>query len=86
MAFGAQDALRDLGVSADECWVAGYDDVEMASWASFGPTTVRQPTRAMVVDSVALLLERIANPDLPARRIAHPSTLLVRRSTPLARS
>lgn len=82
MAFGAQDALRDLRISPEECWVVGYDDVDMASWPSFGLTTVRQPTREMVVDGVSLLLERIQNPELPPRRLSHPSTLLIRHSTP----
>ena len=83
MAFGAQDALRDLKVSPHECWVVGYDDVEMASWVSFSLTTVRQPTREMVIDSVTLLLARIRDPGLPPRRLSHPGTLLVRGSTPL---
>lgn len=82
MAFGAQDALRDLRISPEECWVVGYDDVDMASWPAFSLTTVRQPTREMVADGVALLLERIRHPELPPRRLSHPSTLLVRHSTP----
>ena len=84
MAFGAQDALRELGVPARDCWVVGYDDVEMASWASFSLTTVRQPTREMVGAGVAMLLERIEQPDLPPRRVCYPSALLIRGSTPLS--
>lgn len=83
MAFGAVDALRELGVSSEECWVVGYDDVEMASWESFNLTTVRQPIKEMAAAGVTLLLERIQQPTLPPRRIVYSSTLLVRKSTPL---
>lgn len=86
MAFGALDALRDLEVSPEECWVIGYDDVEMASWESFNLTTVRQPIREMATAGVNMLLERVAQPKLPPRRLSYPSTLLVRKSTPLAGS
>lgn len=83
MAFGAIDALRDLGVTSEECWVLGYDDVDMASWGSFNLTTVRQPIREMATAGVTMLLERIQQPKLPPRRVVYSSTLLVRQSTPL---
>ncbi|MCZ2401649.1 LacI family DNA-binding transcriptional regulator [Paenarthrobacter sp. Z7-10] len=81
MAFGAIDALRahrDAG--GDGCWIVGYDDVEMASWQSFDLTTVRQPSREMARAGTRMLLQRIASPGLPARRLEFPCQLIVRGS------
>ncbi len=83
MALGALDTMRDLGIRTEECWVVGYDDVDMASWASFNLTTVRQPIRDMTAAGVAMLLERVEEPTLAPRRLSYPSALLVRGSTPL---
>ena len=83
MAFGALDALRRVGAEARDCWVIGYDDVEMAAWSSFSLTTVRQPSREMAREGARLLLERLKEPGSPARRIGFPSTLIVRASTPI---
>jgi LacI family transcriptional regulator len=83
MAFGALDALRAQGVDSKECWVIGYDDVEMASWDSFSLTTVRQPSRDMAKAGAKLLVERIAQPELAPRRVTFPCDLIVRASTAL---
>lgn len=82
MAFGVLDTLRDLGIGPEDCWVVGYDDVEMAAWDSFNLTTIRQPSRDMAAAGVAMLLERIKEPTLAPRRMSYPSVLLVRGSTP----
>lgn len=85
MAFGALDALRVSGQArANECWVIGYDDVDMAAWESFNLTTVSQPSREMARTGVKLLLERINSPDLPARRVNFPCELIVRGSSAFA--
>jgi LacI family transcriptional regulator len=81
MAFGALDALRKNRLSApDDCWVIGYDDVEMASWESFGLTTVRQPSREMARVGARMLLDRLQNPDLPAQQVRFPGHLVRRKS------
>lgn len=85
MAFGALDALRVLGLRPGvDCWVVGYDDVDMASWPSFDLTTVHQPSREMARRGTAMLLERIAEPGLPTRREILPCELIVRGSTSAA--
>jgi LacI family transcriptional regulator len=62
LAFGVLDAARRLRIAVpDELWVAGYDDVEIASWPAFDLTTVRQPTSAMAQVAVEMLLRRIGN-------------------------
>ena len=81
MAFGALDALRSCGLAADDLWVVGYDDVEMAAWPSFSLTTVRQPSRAMAREAVGMLLERLASPLLPRQQVQFPCELIVRGST-----
>ncbi|NKX55537.1 LacI family DNA-binding transcriptional regulator [Arthrobacter mobilis] len=84
MAFGALDALRRAARDQGECWVIGYDDVDMAAWSSFNLTTVRQPSRDMARTGVQLLLERLKNPGAPPRKVDFPSELIVRGSTGLA--
>lgn len=85
MAFGALDALRSHGLSAPEdCWVIGYDDVEMADWESFSLTTVRQPSREMARAGAQMLLDRLQTPGLPLQQVEFPSVLIPRRSTSYA--
>lgn len=85
MAFGALDALRGNQLSVPEdCWVIGYDDVEMASWESFSLTTVRQPSRELAQAGARMLLNRIETPSLPLQQIEFPGVLIPRRSTSLS--
>lgn len=82
MAFGALDALINNRMSAPEdCWVIGYDDVDMASWSSFNLTSVRQPSREMARAGAQMLLDRIKNPTLPLQRTEFECQLVVRGST-----
>ncbi|MHA7223940.1 LacI family DNA-binding transcriptional regulator [Arthrobacter sp. RHLT1-20] len=81
MAFGALDALRANRVLTQDCWIIGYDDVEMAAWDSFSLTTVRQPSREMARAGARLLMERIHSPELPPHRVNFNCDLIVRGST-----
>jgi LacI family transcriptional regulator len=82
MAFAALDAARRNGLSVpNDCWVIGYDDVDMAAWDSFSLTTVRQPSREMARAGASMLLERIRSPGSPTRRVEFPCELIVRKST-----
>jgi LacI family transcriptional regulator len=84
MAFGALDALRSNGLQARDCWVIGYDDVEMAAWESFSLTTVRQPSREMARVGAKMMMDRIYSPGREPRRVNFPCELIVRGSTELA--
>lgn len=87
VAFAALNAAAALGVAVPrELSVAGFDDVRQASWPTLGLTTVRQPLAAMAARSVALLNERIDEPDLPPRHEVLPADLVVRRTTGPARN
>lgn len=81
MAFGALDALRAAGLGPEDCWVIGYDDVDMASWTSLSLTTVRQPSREMARAGVELLVRRIAEPERPTQLVEFPCELILRGST-----
>ena len=67
MAIGAIDTARDeFGLSIpDDLSVVGFDGVGPAEWPSYRLTTIRQPVRRMAEAAVTMLLERIANPELP---------------------
>ena len=67
MAIGCIDAARqafDLPVP-EALSVVGFDGVGPAYYAAYNLTTVRQPVERMTQATVALLLERIADPQLP---------------------
>jgi LacI family transcriptional regulator len=81
MAFGALDALRELEIPNSECWIIGYDDVEIASWASFDLTTIRQPSREMAAEGARLLINRVNHPETPPRTVSVPCELIERGST-----
>jgi LacI family transcriptional regulator len=82
MAFGVLDAARQLGLAVPErVSVIGFDDIDMADWAAFGLTTIRQPLAEMSRAAAKLLLDRLAPGDLiPARMHVFPVEV-VDRST-----
>jgi len=86
MAIGAMDAIRaefNLTIP-DDVSVIGFDDIPMARWAAYDLTTISQPVDAMIDEAIALLLEKIENPDFvpTIRRIA--GELVLRGSVKLA--
>jgi DNA-binding LacI/PurR family transcriptional regulator len=67
MAIGAIDCARvtyKLGVPEDLS-IVGFDGVAPATWASYRLSTIRQPVRRMTEAAVAMLIERIEDPELP---------------------
>jgi DNA-binding LacI/PurR family transcriptional regulator len=81
MAFAVMDALRhDLALAIPgDVSIIGYDDVPMASWASYALTTIRQPVDAMVSATVEAILGQIEG-DFAPRRIMIDGPLVVRGS------
>ena len=67
MAIGAIDCAREsFGIKVpQDLSIVGFDGVAPAMWASYRLSTVRQPVRRMTEAAVAMLIERIADPDLP---------------------
>jgi LacI family transcriptional regulator len=82
IALGALDAARVLGVAVPgQLWVAGYDNIEMASWAAYDLTTAEQPKQAMADAAVELLRARMADPTRALEMRRFPPVLQVRGST-----
>ena len=85
MAIGAIDAARDeFGLSIPEdLSIVGFDGVGPAAWPSYRLTTIRQPVRRMSDAAVTMLLERIANPELPPEVRSFTGALIEGRSARL---
>src|SRR5664279_6652705 len=85
-AIGAIRALKDAGLSVPEdVSVVGFDDIQSAAYSTPSLTTVRQPLFEMGQRGAQILLERIANREVPyPAEIVMAPELVVRESTGLA--
>jgi LacI family transcriptional regulator len=82
VAFGVQDAAHRLEIAMpDDLWVAGYDDIPMASWDRIDLTSVRQPIESLARVAVETLVKRIQSPDEPFEHRRFGAELAVRGST-----
>lgn len=81
-AFSAMQAALQRGLRIpQDISIAGFDDIEMAALLTPGLTTVRAHSVEAGRMLTRLLLERIANPDLPPRQVEISAELIVRGST-----
>jgi len=81
MAIGVMRELRAAGIRVPaDIAVTGFDDIHLGAMFSPPLTTVRQSMREVGKRACAMLLERIANPDLPRRSERLPVELIVRES------
>ena len=60
--------------------VVGFDDAKYATLVGVPLTTIHQPCRDIAVTAFHALLERIADPTLPARSLLLTPRLVVRES------
>ena len=60
--------------------IVGFDDVRFATLVSVPLTTVHQPVREIAVTAYRAMLDRIADPSLPARRFVLKANLVIRES------
>lgn len=82
MALAVLDAARVLRVCVPEdLAVIGFDDIPMASWPSYGLTTVRQPLRQMVADTLELIDAQLSDPEVCGTIRIAPVRLIERDST-----
>ena len=82
VAVALQKTLTELGYSVpNDFLLAGFDDVNLARCATPGLTSIRQPVSALGRVAFDTLLQRIADTDLPPRKILLPAPLVIRRST-----
>jgi LacI family transcriptional regulator len=82
--FTAAQLLRSLdrnGVRVPhDMRVVGFDDAKYATLVGVPLTTIHQPCRDIAVTAFHALLERIADPTLPARSLLLTPRLVVRES------
>ena len=81
-AFGVLQAIAERGLrSPDDISVTGFDDVQIATWATPPLTTVRQPLAAMAATAFWMLTSSSAEREMQPRHLELETTLIVRRST-----
>lgn len=70
MAIGCIDAARfDFNMDVPrELSVVGFDGVGPSTWSSFKLTTVRQPVQRMAQATIAMLMDRVENWNLPPEK------------------
>ena len=83
MAFAVMDVMRaEFGLRVPEdVMIAGYDDVEIASWKAYDLTSVRQPANRMINTTVDVLLNAIRNPNAKPHQQQIEGPLMIRSST-----
>ncbi|HYU45708.1 MAG TPA: GntR family transcriptional regulator [Terriglobales bacterium] len=73
--------LQTLGIAVPkQIRMVGIDDVKYAGLLGVPLTTLHQPGREIGEVAISTMLERIANPELPARDILLDCKLVIRRS------
>lgn len=81
MAIGVLRAAAELGLRVpDDLSVIGFDNIELAAYTHPPLTTVAQPKQKAGQLAVDLLLERIAEQTLQARRVVLHADLVIRQS------
>ena len=76
-AIRQQTSLRlgfDIGVS-------GYDAPIIGDFQGYSMTALAQPTTQLARDAVEMLLQLIAEPETPKKKIIRPMKLIIRTST-----
>lgn len=83
VALGLMRALREIGLKVPaDVSVIGYDDIEMASYASVPLTTVRVPKRQIGRTSTEILIQHIEALDAGTiEKVSLKAELIVRAST-----
>jgi LacI family transcriptional regulator len=70
MTIGVMRGLQEAGVKVpDQMALAAYDDFDWADLFHPRLTVIRQPVHSLGQQAVHWLLDRVANPDAPARRV-----------------
>ncbi|MDQ0931786.1 LacI family DNA-binding transcriptional regulator [Streptomyces turgidiscabies] len=81
MTIGALRALRGRGLTVpDDLALCCFDDFTWADLLTPGLTAIAQPGRDIGAQAVRLLLDRLADPDRPARTVRLPCTFVHRES------
>lgn len=82
MCIGALSAAHEAGVRIpQDMSLIGFDDIELARFASPALTTIAQPKHRIGVVAVDMVLERIQGGRVQARQVLLQPELIVRSST-----
>lgn len=82
MALGAIKALQESGIQIpDEVAVVGFDNIFVSSLVSPALSTIRVPIKRMGEVATQILLDKIANSQLPPVYEKFPIRLVVRKTT-----
>lgn len=82
IALGCLDVLTELGLHCPtEVSVVGFNDMPMLGRLDPPLTTVQLPQQEIGAEAARLLLERINEPEMAAKRLLLPCPLIVRAST-----
>jgi LacI family transcriptional regulator len=82
IALGAYRVLAERGITiTKDVSVLGFNDMPFVDMFQPPLTTVHVPQYHIGVEAARLLLERLDNPDAPAKRLVLPARLVVRGST-----
>jgi LacI family transcriptional regulator len=83
LAIGALETARTAGLAVPgDVTVVGFDDIPLAGLSLIDLTTVGCDLGAMARSAADLLIERIADPGRPARKIVLPTRLVLRGTHP----
>lgn len=94
-AYGAVDAVRELGLSVPhDVSVVGFDDLPISAWKAYDLTTIKIPYPRLVELTIQRLMSRIETPDeeppkpvfdvLPVELVRRQSTGPPKNTTPTA--
>ena len=79
LAMGALDACKERGVAVPgDVGIIGFNDISMASWASYNLSTIRQPIAAIIIEAVQLAISLIKQPESMIRRTVLPCEVVLR--------
>ena len=82
LTIGALTAIKRKGLSVpDDILLGGFDETVWMQHLGPGITVISQPTYEMGRSAAELLLQRIENPDRPAREMILKGELIIRDST-----
>jgi len=86
-AIGALNALHERGIAVpDECSIIGFDDIDMAAHTTPPLTTIRVDKALLGAEGVRLLLDRLAHPEMAARRTTISVKLIERESVSISKA
>jgi LacI family transcriptional regulator len=82
IALGIVKALHmEAGIPVPErVAVVGYDDIALARYSLLPLASIRQPSAEIGQTALELLMEEMADPDVPRRQLLLPPRLVVRDS------